>query len=75
MKKLLTAASIAVISLGALAAENNAFYAGVEAGYTRVEDTAQKDANYLVSVLGGSVTVTSDTGTPAVPAISFNMLC
>jgi len=62
MKKLLITASIAAFSLGALAAENNAFYLGVEAGYTRVEDTAQKDANYLVSVLGGSVTVTSDTG-------------
>ena len=62
MKKLLIAASVAAISTGALAAENNAFYLGVEAGYTRIDDTAQQDANTLVRILGGSATVTSDKG-------------
>ena len=62
MKKLLLAAAIATISSGAIAAENNGFYLGVEAGYTKVEDTAQQDANTLVRILGGSATVTSDTG-------------
>ena len=62
MKKLLLAAAIATISSGALAAENNGYYLGAEAGYTRVDNTAQQDANTLVSILGGSATVTSDTG-------------
>ena len=62
MKKLLIAASVAAISSGAFAAENNGFYLGLEAGYTRVDNTAQQDANTLVRVLGGSATVTSDTG-------------
>ena len=62
MKKLLIAAIVAAISSGAFAAENNAFYLGAEAGYTRIEDTSQQNANTLVSLLGGSVVVTSDTG-------------
>ena len=62
LKKLLIAAIVAAISSGALAAENNAFYLGVEAGYTRIDDTTQQNANTLVGALGGSATVTSDTG-------------
>jgi len=62
MKKLLIASLLAAISTGTLAAENNAFYLGAEAGYTRIEDTTQENANTLVRILGGSATVTSDTG-------------
>ena len=62
MKKLLISAVVAAVSSGALAAENNAFYLGAEAGYTRIEDTTQQNANTLVNILGGSVAVTSDTG-------------
>ena len=51
MKKLLIAAVVAVVSSGALAAENNAFYLGAEAGYTRIEDTTQQNANTLVNIL------------------------
>ena len=42
MKKLLIAVSVVAISTGAFAAENNAFYLGAEAGYTRIEDTTQQ---------------------------------
>ena len=61
MKKILLVSLLSLPVLG-IAADNQGPYIGIEVGYTGVEDTAQQDANTLVRVLGGSATVTSDTG-------------
>jgi len=68
MKKIL--ASIAVVGLVLSSGYVNAqsaefkpgFYLGVELGYQNVKNEAQSNANELVRVLGGSSSVTQDTG-------------
>jgi hypothetical protein len=46
----------------AIAADNQGPYAGVEVGYTRIDNAAQQTANNLVGAVGGSAAVTSDSG-------------
>lgn len=61
MKKILLALPL-TLPLIAIAAESQGPYVGVELGYTRIDDAAQQTANDLVRALGGSATVTSDSG-------------
>ena len=68
MKKLILSALAAVLFVvpNAMAEiREGSFYAGVDAGYGYVKGDAQETANALVSVLGGSVTVTQETRTVA----------
>jgi opacity protein-like surface antigen len=61
MKKILLA-SLLALPVMAIAADNQGPYAGVEVGYTRIDNTAQQTANNLVGAVGGSAAVTSDSG-------------
>jgi hypothetical protein len=61
MKKIVVATLLALPILS-IAADNKSSYAGVELGYTRIDDAAQDTANSLVAVNGGSSSVRSDTG-------------
>jgi len=61
MKKILLA-SLLALPVIAIAADNQGPYVGLELGYTRIDNAAQQTANDLVRILGGSATVTSDSG-------------
>jgi hypothetical protein len=61
MKKILLA-SLLTLPVMAIAADNQGPYAGVEVGYTRIDNAAQQTANNLVGAVGGSAAVTSDSG-------------
>ena len=61
MKKILLA-SLLLLPVLAIAADNQGPYVGVEVGYTRIDDAAQQTANDLVRSLGGSAIVTADSG-------------
>ena len=61
MKKILLA-SLLALPVMAIAADNQGPYAGVEVGYTRIDNAAQQTANNLVGAVGGSAAVTSDSG-------------
>jgi opacity protein-like surface antigen len=62
MKKLLVVATLATLSLNAIAQSfKPGYYAGAELGATRVEDNAQLLANRLVAEAGGSASVNQDT--------------
>ena len=61
MKKLLLA-SLLAMPVASFAADNQSAYVGVELGYTRIDNVAQQTANYLVGSVGGSATVSADSG-------------
>jgi hypothetical protein len=61
MKKILLV-SLLTLPVMAIAADNQGPYAGVEVGYTRIDNAAQQTANNLVGAVGGSAAVTSDSG-------------
>ena len=66
MKNIVLALALTALSSQAFAADTKTvaglWYGGVELGYSKVKSDAQSTANNLVSKVGGSATVTQDTG-------------